>query len=469
MNEIFTHFISRDKTDDIRRVGCLMWFDETFPNTEFKDDDLIMKEYCHYSATLEVPMKYSYFSTFLSTELKRIFISTGVRVPGTDGLNYEEPTGIETAYLVGREYLLNQFKILESYESDISDFKIAANAYMKNKLTDRMVEELGKTYEALSGSEDAGIATEYALDNFILLRDIYDTDQIEELVDLETTTGAEFEFVCDTGIPVIDDDIGGIYTCQLVGIEAQPGVGKTRMALGVWAYRAAVLYKKNVIYYQLEQSKKEAEAMLVARHVFNIYNIQISDAMILRDEVPDELKSKVAAARIDLFESGKYGKIFIKHGDLYEDIMVQTFKKDDKLHGPFDMIIIDYMGLIMQQVSKYKKELIEYQVIGKAFRKFKRYVERTHKCGVAVSQFNEKGIEAGKSDKEIGTNMAQGGITVYRNTDQNIALSRTQTMKAQQKLRVSQPKIRGTAGFGTAVIDTRLAFSYFYQSAPQKL
>ena len=469
MNDIFTHFISRDKADDSRRVGCLMWFDETFPASEFTGEDLVMREYCHYSSVMEVPMKYNYFNTFLSTELKRLLISTGVRVPGTDNLNYDEPTGLETAYLVSVEYLLNKFKALESYESDISDFKVIADAFMKNKLGERLVSELGKTYESLSASENPGAAAEYALDNILMLKEIYNPENLEELVDMDSRTNAEFEFVCDTGIPAIDEDIGALYTCQLFGIEAQPGVGKTRFALGVFAYRTAVLYKKNVIYYQLEQSKAEAEAMLIARHVFTIFNIQISDSMIVRNQVPEELKSKVEAARIDLFESGKYGKIYIKHCQLYVETLTQTFKKDDKLHGPFDVIEIDYMGLIEQVGSKYKKELLEYQVISKSFRKFKRYLESVHKSGVAVSQFNEKGIKAGEADEKIGTNMAQGGIAIYRNTDNNLALSRTETMKAQQKLRVSQPKIRGTAGFGSVVIDTRLGFSYFYQNTPNKL
>lgn len=36
-------------------------------------------------------------------------------------------------------------------------------------------------------------------------------------------------------------------------------------------------------------------------------------------------------------------------------------------------------------------------------------------------------------------------------------------------MRVSQPKKRGTEGFGTTVIDTRLGFCYFYQNAPQEV
>jgi len=127
------------------------------------------------------------------------------------------------------------------------------------------------------------------------------------------------------------------------------------------------------------------------------------------------------------------------------------------------------MGLIMQRSVKYQKDLLEYEVIGNSYRIIKNYVKRTRKCAIVVGQFNDKGIQAGEADKPIIPNMVQGGIAAYRHSDQNLALSFTKVMKAQQKLRISQPKIRGTAGFNTAVIDTRLAFCYFYQIKQQQI
>ena len=59
--------------------------------------------------------------------------------------------------------------------------------------------------------------------------------------------------------------------------------------------------------------------------------------------------------------------------------------------------------------------------------------------------------------------MAQGGIAVYRNTDYNIAMSMTETMRLQQKRRFSQPKVRSSAGFPSFIVDTRLGFCYFKQ------
>ena len=63
--------------------------------------------------------------------------------------------------------------------------------------------------------------------------------------------------------------------------------------------------------------------------------------------------------------------------------------------------------------------------------------------------------------------MAQGGIAVYRNTDYNLAISMTETMKLQQKRRFSQPKVRSSSGFPSFIADTRLGFCYFKQVVQQ--
>ena len=463
MDEIFTHFISRDKADDSVRVGYLLWFTDNFPAIEFSGEDLLMYHYCMYSAKLEVPLQYDYLNVFMSTELKKILIRDRVRVPGTETYSLDDPAGAESVYQVTREYLQNEFRILESIESYVTDFKVQADAFMSRKLSTRTVEELSRTYEMITESDNTRQSVENALDSLLILREIYSADSLEDL-EYANNNRDQFEFVMDFGIPVVDNDIGGLYTSQLFGVEAQPGTGKTRFAYGVIAYRAAVFYKKNVIYYMLEQTKAEGEAMLTARHVFTLYGLQISDEMILKNKVPADLKEKVETARIDLFESGKYGKIHIRCGDLYDDTLLLTLRKDEKLHGPFDVIIIDYLGLIDQVVKQYGKEKLKYQVINDACRRIKRYVARRKKSAVCISQFNKEGITAGNADKDITPDMAEGGIAVYKHSDQNLALSRTLTMKLQQKIKISQPKIRETAGFGSAVVDTRLGFCYFYQN-----
>ena len=213
----------------------------------------------------------------------------------------------------------------------------------------------------------------------------------------------------------------------------------------------------------LEQKEEEIRAMLTACHVFWMFGIQMNDKMILSHSIPDEIRPQYEAARYDLFESGKYGKFVVRELDLYVETFITKIRTLDKLHGPFDLITIDYMGLLESKPADYRRELTEYEIIKTGFKQFKRYLRRSGKAGIAVSQFNREGIQAGKQDKEISTDMAQGGIAVYRNTDYNIAMSMTETMKLQQKRRFSQPKVRSSAGFHNFIVDTRLGFCYFKQ------
>lgn len=474
MEKIYSHFISRDPKDDGKRVAYLTWFCHTFPEQEFRGEDRVMREYLSYSAKLSVPLKEKYLEVFAKTELRKFLIRTSTKVPGTETLDYTEPTSLETAVQICSGTLFEAYHELENINSDIGDFKVSADAFMSGRLNERLTEVLGKTFEIVSDTDNSMSAADYALQAIQLLNEIYDKEQLEELDD-NYTEDETISFVCDTGIPAIDNDITGIYETHLIGIEAQPGTGKTIFTLGVWVYRAITIYHKNVIFYTLEQSVAEMKAVLIARHVYALYNIQINADLIVKNIVPDEYKEHVASAKLDLFESGKYGKVIIEATTLYLENFIEKIKIADRLQGPFDMICIDYMGLIEQISSKdgYNGKFIyrleDYQIIGRAFKKFKRYVRKTRKCGIAISQFNDKGIEAGKADKEITPNMAQGGIEVYRNTDANLAISMTPAMKLQNKRRMSQPKVRHSAGFGTFIMDCRPGIGLFYQIVQNKI
>ena len=45
----------------------------------------------------------------------------------------------------------------------------------------------------------------------------------------------------------------------------------------------------------------------------------------------------------------------------------------------------------------------------------------------------------------------------------------TETMRLQQKRRISQPKVRASAGYGSFIVDTRLGFCYFKQVAQKEV
>lgn len=472
MLDLFRHFISHKPDDDDRRVALMLWFSTEFPISEFHGDDYILKSYIDWSVSLSVPLKSQYLEKYLKSELRPLLITEGIKCAGTENLNYEEPHGLDTGVAVSSELILNEFQDLSEMDSEVLDFKVDAAYWMKSQLGVRLTEELGKTFEVVSSQDSSLAASDYALDTIANIRDIYDATKLEDLertIHTGTADGGTFKFVTDFGIPAIDLDMDGIFTRQLFGLEAQPGAGKTRTVIGCPVYRAVVLYKQNTVYFLLEQTRSEAEAMMVARHVFTLYGDQVTDKMILKDKVPPELQDKVTAARMDLFESGKYGHIEFIEDTLYCDDFINRFKLIDRTKGPFQLFVVDHMGLFEQRGGKYSKALLDYQIIRMAYRKFKSFCRTYDKAGIAINQFNQKGIDAGNADKEITTDMALGGIEVYRNTDANLAMSYTPAMKIARKRKFSQPKLRSSEGFGSCMCDTRFGICYVYQMNATKV
>lgn len=96
--------------------------------------------------------------------------------------------------------------------------------------------------------------------------------------------------------------------------------------------------------------------MLVARHTLQMFGDIISDKMITTRSVPPELQPKVEAARIDLFESGKYGKIGIQETDLYLEDFIEKIKTQDRINGPYDIIIKVNSDFSVYEVEEEKRE-----------------------------------------------------------------------------------------------------------------
>lgn len=464
MDRIFTHFIARGNSDEeSKRLAYAAWFVDAIPLSEFSGDERLFCEYIDYSVALSVPIKYKYMETWINTELKEILHATNIRVEGCETLSFDDPVSFETVFKTTSNVLLDDFKVLETMDSEVKDFPIEIASYFTSRRESRLTQALAETYDVLNKTDSSESAADFALDIINTIKDTYDVSKLEDL-DFDAYNDEQLMVkVSDTGLPAVDNDSQGVFTTQLIGVEAQPGTGKTRFVLGTYCYRALTIYMKNVLFCSLEQNPLEIKAMLIACHVYYMFNIQISDKMIMSKTVPSELKAQVEAAKFDLFESGKYGKFVVEELDLYVETFITKLRTLDKLKGPFDLIAIDYMGLIESKPAEYRKVLTEYEIIKTAFKQFKRYLRKTRKAGIAVSQFNREGIQAGKADKEITTDMAQGGLAVYRNTDYNIAMSMTDTMRLQQKRRFSQPKVRSSAGFSTFICDVRLGFLYFKQ------
>lgn len=476
MHKIFGYFVKRpeDSKDDLkRRAAYATWFRESFPNTEFMGEELIFYEILSYASKFSTAITEKTVKVFLDTEMRSFVLKNKIKVSGTEELtNLEDLGQIESLILRTKDVVLGQFFGLQADLCDIDEFAAEADMFMSEKLDERSMQIMQTAYEMKStvvmGMTGAQDSTKYLLEETSYIQTIYDKSKLEELASESTSSGRKRRFLFNTGIPAVDKDTLGMYTRFLVGIEADAGMGKTKFATGVMTYQAAVEYGKSVLYYALEQDTDEIEANLIARHVYGLFQEIVDAKLILFDKVPKEMQKKVEAARIDLFESGKYGKIVIKgRANLYLETFINKIKMDDKLLGPFDVIIVDYMALIEQAPvhgNKYVKVLQEYEIIRQAYRRFKRYVLNEDKLGIAVNQLNATGGEKAKKGQDIGTGDAQGGKEVYRSSDYNITIVATPEMEAKGFRELVSPKKRNSAGLGRVLLKTMLAACLWRQS-----
>lgn len=462
MDNIFGYFIPGEHADS-KRLAYAGWFVDSFPKTEFEGDELLFWYFCDFCVNLDVPLKFKYLETWLSTEAKKVILADSIRVPGCEAMNYTDPLAFENAYRISCDVLKDDYNVLERMQLDVNDFPVEVASFISKKKKERLTACLSKTFNLLSDTEDSEKAADFAMTEMNLIEDIYDEEILEDLGIQTAGKDKPVEFVTDTGLPAIDQDCGGLYKRQVIGIEAQPGTGKTRFNQGHLVYRAMTLYKKNCLCISLEQDAEELKAMLIARHVFTLFHKVVNDAMIYRNTVPEDLKQEVEAARLDLFESGRYGKCVCRYENFNVEDFRQRLKNLDRMLGPFDLISIDYMGLFESKPGPFKKAMSTAEIISEAYKLFKRFCKRNNKAGVAVGQFNREGITAGLADKAITTDMAQGGLNIYRHTDYNIAISMTEEMRAKGQRRFSQPKVRSSAGFGTFITDTKLGICLFKQ------
>lgn len=482
MNSIFRYFIPHEGDDKETlklRQGYASWFIDSFPISEFQGEEYIFWYFLKYATRLEVSLKPRYFEVFLNSRLRELLLKDNVRVEGTEALNPQDINQIETMVEITKEVMLSSYDLLLREEEYIEDFVADMDEFMTMQIEESAMLAISRSIEMQKSIVDGQIGPTAAIEDLnastALIMDIYDKEKLEELGP-SVMRKEEFKFITDTGIPAIDKDMLGAYSGQMIGIEAAGGTGKTRFAIGVWAWRAAVINKKSVVYYAMEQSEAEVESMLLARHILHLYGKQIVSQLISKKLVPEKLQPIVDAARDDLFESGKYGKIHICTDYLYLESFKQKLDRLDKLKGPFDVIVIDYMALIEQRNTDkdrdkkvFVKSLSDWEVTKKAYRYSKKYARRRGKLVIAINQLTKEGADKAKEGKDTGMGDVQGGMEAYRSCDYNLVLAATPEMESQNKIRIFNPKKRDTAGLGNLLLNVRLGVCLFMQDQNKTL
>jgi replicative DNA helicase len=470
MDKIFKYFI----IDGKYTIQYISWFVECFPVSEFSGINKVLYLFLEYCSTLGIVAKRKYLEIFLKTDLKKLVREYNIRLDLlTANYNYDEIAAFAQAVQTISTTCMDTF---DAYSSEIDtedNFKVLMTEFINNNLKDRIQQTFQEQFVKMNQGYDMIDVAEETTITLDSIRDIYNMDILEDLDFLiqgeslnKDSSKDKARLIAKTGIPAIDNDYGGIFSKALITMAGQPGSGKTRFLLAIFVYMALVRYKVGVYFDELELQDYEIRNILVSVHIANLYKIKIPDRDINRDDLSDEQKKIVASARIDLFESGKYGR-FILHAKADSDVIVEKVKNKMlsflKLNRDIQIWCVDYIGLVVSNPANKYERLILPEIIDKMLRIGKKIAKKADIAVIFINQYNDEGNKAAFAGKPVTVGMIQGGQAVQRHSDYDLAMTYTEEQQIAGLRMLSTTKDRASVGFRFVPVQTDLAISRFTQ------
>lgn len=445
----------------------VQWFNSMFTPRDFRGIDSMFACFITYCAKLNIIPSRSTLESYLKIDGISDIKKYNVKIEDLQGHDYNELSQLMEATSVLTQLTVAEYNAYITEDLSGRNFKVDMYDFMSSIKSESISLAIMNALPKLQDGSNISEVSNVLRSKLLSIDKVYDTDKIKD-VDFQSKDSEDekMEFICDTGIPCIDADIGGSYTRMITTINAQPAGGKTRFAMIHWVYRTMVKAKKDALVYELEMTKTQLKNMLIAHHITKLYNgmIKIPDSLMNRaDGMTEEQRQIYEAAKIDLFESGKYGNLIIK-----EECIVETFKDECTAiltaNRNIKLVAIDYMGLIESQpVDKFDRRKEQYQIITDAYVVMRKIVRKMNVGAVCINQYNDQGIDAAYAGKPIKAGYIQGGHIVHRHTDYNLDLTYTEEQKLAGVRGLAQSKSRGAAGFRGVLLQTDLSVSIFRQ------
>lgn len=442
------------------------WFVRQFSPKNFNGIDRLLMCFLCYCAKLSITPCRKWLEAYLKVDGKQDIKQHNIKVETMTTLDYRETSQLEEAYQILKDVALFTYDEYLKVDKSEASFKVDIYNFMHQQRADNIQKLMMDAYPHLNDGSDINEVSMKLRNNLAELDTTYDLRKISD-VDYSDGIEDKMEFIAKTGMPCIDGDVGGIYTTLIYTVNAQPGAGKTRFACAHFAYRVLVEAKKDVIFYENEMSPSQIRNILIAYHIIRIYGgrVKIPDSLMNKyDEMSDEQKQIYESAKIDLFESGQYGKLIIKEGCVVERLedecnaIMQT--------NNVGLLVIDYMGLCESDPEdKWAKHKAPFEVITDAYIATRHIVRAYNIAAVCINQYNDSGIEAAYAGKQIRSGHVQGGHIVQRHTDYDLSMTFTEEQELANVRMLSVTKKRGAKGFKNVMLQVDLSVSIFRQEA----
>lgn len=460
MQKVFKWFTEENEST----LTYIHWFANNFEPKYFEGIDRLLFCFIKYCSFLSIVPKRQFLDAYLKIDAKRDIKKYNIKVDTMSSYDYSQTSQLEEAYHVLSNLAGITFDDYLNNAIEDRNFKVDMKEFMSTMQSDNIQQAFLSYYPRLNDGSDV---TEVSKSLRQALSDIDKTFDVTKIKNIDYSNkedDLDMEFVAKTGIPCVDGDIGGIYTGLITSLNAQPGGGKTRMSLVHWVY-PVLMAGYDVWFCETEMKKSQIQNILIAYHIIRLYGgkIKIPDSVLNKPkEMSEEQKQIYEAAKIDLFESGNYGKFLYKQNMVVEEMEDEL---DAVVRGNpnLRLIVIDYMGLIDSNPRDRYHQLEQYEIITEAYKIVRRILLSVKAHAVCINQYNDNGIAAAYAGKPIRSGHIQGGHIVHRHVDYDLDITYTEEEKLAKVRMLSTGKTRGSAGFANVMFDVDMAVSIFRQ------
>lgn len=459
MEHILKWFTNFGGSDALKYV---IWFDSVFSPSDFKGMDSLFACFLKYCAKLGIVPCSKYLDTYVKIDCKPDIRKYNIKPDDNDVYDYKQISHLDSAYEVIRTTIGVLFNMYMQEDLTDRDFKTDMYEYMNEMKAVKITEAINSVAPDISNRLDVSDASERLRASLARIEEIYNIESLNELDSVTSdSSNLKMNKITETGIPAIDGDIGGIYTRLIYTVNAQPAGGKTRFVLVHFVYRV-LLCGFGCIYFSTELTKTQVKNILIAHHIAIKFGKKIPDSAMNKGELNPEQQALYDTANIELFESGKYGSLYIIEECIVEQMSskITSILKSDKT---VKLMSIDYMGLIKSKPEDRRSKLVGYEIITEGYVLTRELLKKNDIAAVCINQYNDEGITAAFAGKPIRSGHVQGGHIVNRHTDYDLSITYTEEQKLANLRSLLNTKPRGSAGFKPVQLRTDLSISMFKQ------
>lgn len=466
MDKIFKWFTL---PDDLSKV-YVDWFTSIFELDDFKGMDKLFYSFLSYCSFLSISAERKYLEAFLLTDGKTCIKENNVHLDTMTALNYKEPSALEEAFRIIGKAALDMHDAWCTVSLEDRTFKVDMYKYFSDKKKDAVSDMMIKHFPLLTDGTDVGEVSSSMQLELARIDELYDVSKLDELDFMlgqshVANKKKTMRHLFNTGLSCIDEDSGGIFSKSIITFNGQPGAGKTRFASRFFIYQALVVHKLDVLYDSVEMKAVQIENVLIAIHIVNLYRgaVKIPDSLMNTGRLTAEQEQYYNSARIDLFESGKYGRLFFRDSKPVEK-MEKTTKNLIKKNRNLQLWVIDYMGRLKSvPESKYERSKQQFEVITAGYEVVRTVVDTCDIVALCLNQYNEKGIAAAEEGKKIRPGYVEGGMIVQRHSDYDLSMTVTEEQDLAGLACLSTSKKRGANGFRNVLLKADKSISNFIQ------